>query len=195
MVEAELIASVRAGNQDAFAALVRAYQAVVYNLCCRMLGDAREAEDAAQETFLRTYSQFPRYDPTRSFKTWVLAIASHHCIDRLRRRRLTWLSLDDDLQAEGELWRSSMPGPEEVALRHEQRDDIMSLLTLLAPVDRGAIVLHYWCGLSYAETAVVLGTTVSAVKSRLHRARVALGRQMADEVGRCEIQATPECAR
>ena len=186
MIESELIAGVRAGHPGAFAALVGAYQAGVYNLCYRMLGDAREAEDAAQETFLRAYSQFHRYDSTRPFKTWLFAIASHYCVDRLRKRRVKWLSLDDELFAEGEMWRSTMPDPEEVALGHERRDEVTALLALLTPNDRSVIVLHYWCDLSYAEIAATLGATVSAVKSRLHRARVALGRRMTAEVGQHE---------
>ena len=149
-----------------------------------MLGDAREAEDAAQETFLRAYSQFHRYDSTRPFKTWLFAIASHHCVDRLRKQRLRWLSLDDELSAEGEMWRSATPGPEEIALGHERRDEVTALLAVLAPADRSAIVLRYWCGLSYAEIADVLGATASAVKSRLHRARLALGRRMTAEASR-----------
>ncbi|NTU66175.1 MAG: sigma-70 family RNA polymerase sigma factor, partial [Chloroflexi bacterium] len=132
------------------------------------------------------YGQLHRYDPSRPFKTWLFAIASHHCVDRLRKRRLKWLSLDDELLAEGEMWRSATPGPEEVVLDHERRDEITALLELLAPHDRGVIVLHYWSGLSYAEIADVLGTTVSAVKSRLHRAREKLGRRMTGEVGQCE---------
>jgi RNA polymerase sigma-70 factor (ECF subfamily) len=186
MVESELIADVRAGNRGAFAALVETYQTGVYNLCYRMLGDAREAEDAAQETFLRCYSQLHRYDPSRPFKTWLFAIAGHHCVDRLRKRRLKWLSLDDELLAEGEMWRSTTPGPEEVVLDHERRDEVTALLARLAPHDCSVIVLRYWSGLSYAEIADVLGVTVSSVKSRLHRARVALGRRMTAEVDRHE---------
>ena len=187
MLESELLTRVRAGDQGAYAALVGAYQAAIYNLCCRMTGDAREAEDATQETFLRAYSQLHRYDPDRPFKTWLFAIASHHCIDRLRRRRLNWVSLDDELLAEGEMWRAATPGPEEIALDHERRDEITALLALLSPQDRSAIVLHYWCGLSYAEIATVLGASVSAVKSRLHRARASLGHCItakADRIGR-----------
>jgi RNA polymerase sigma-70 factor (ECF subfamily) len=186
MVESELIASVRAGNLGAFTPIVETYQAAVYNLCYRMLGNAGEAEDAVQEAFLRAYSQLHRYDPARPFKTWLLAIASHHCIDRLRKRRWRWLSLDDEPLSEGEMWRAATPDPEDVALSHERRDEVATLLTHLAPQDRSAIVLHYWCGLSYAEIAIVLGASVSAVKSRLHRARAALGRRMAPEVGRRE---------
>ncbi len=84
------------------------------------------------------------------------------------------------------MWRSATPGPEEIALGHERRDEVTALLAVLAPVDRSAIVLRYWCGLSYAEIADVLGATASAVKSRLHRARAALGRRMTAEVSRHE---------
>ncbi len=192
MVETELISSVRAGDQRAFAALIGAYQTGIYNLCYRMMGDAREAEDAAQETFLRAYSQFHRYDPIRPFKTWLFAIASHHCIDRLRKRRNIWLSLDDDLLAEGALWRASTPNPEEIALRRERSDEVTTLLAQLAPKDRSAIVLRYWGGLSYAEIAVVLGASVSAVKSRLHRARTTLGRRMTAEPQWRETQITSQ---
>ena len=85
------------GDQDAFAEIVYAYQDSVYNLCYRMLSDHVEAEDAAQEAFLRAYLNLRRYDPGRSFKTWVLSIASNHCIDRLRRRRMQYVSIDDPL--------------------------------------------------------------------------------------------------
>ena len=78
----------RQGEQAAFAELVEAYQRPVYNLCYRMLGDPAEAEEAAQESFLKAYRGMRRYDPQRSFSTWLLSIASHHCIDQLRRRRL-----------------------------------------------------------------------------------------------------------
>ncbi len=191
MQETELIANVRAGDARAFAALVATYQTGIYNLCYRMVGDAREAEDAAQETLLRAYSQFHRYDPDRPFKTWLFAIASHYCIDRLRKQRSGWLSLDDDLLAEGEMWRASTPGPEEIALRHERRDEVTTLLEQLAPKDRSAVVLRYWGDLSYVEIAAVCGTSVSAVKSRLHRARVALGRRMAAEPQRREARKAP----
>ena len=66
------------GNELAFAWLVETYQTALYNLCYRMLGDADEAEEAAQETFLRAYAQLRSYDVTRSFKTWLFSIAHHY---------------------------------------------------------------------------------------------------------------------
>src|SRR3954468_8328093 len=107
------------GDQDAFAELVYTYQEAVYNLCYRLLAERTEAEDAAQEAFLRAYLNLQRYDPSRSFKTWLLTIASNHCIDRLRRRRLKWLSIDDDASPGLQL-SSDEPQPEEASISREQ---------------------------------------------------------------------------
>ena len=83
---------------DDFAELVECYERDVFNMAYWMLGDAAEAEDAAQEAFLRAYVKLSSYDSTRSsFKTWLLTITSNHCIDRLRKRRVTLLSIDEPL--------------------------------------------------------------------------------------------------
>jgi RNA polymerase sigma-70 factor, ECF subfamily len=162
------------GDQDAFAELVYAHQDSVYNLCYRILGDSTEAEDAAQEAFLRAYLNLQRYDPARPFKTWLLTIASNHCIDRLRRRRLQWLSLEDELLPAHPALNSDEPEPEEALLTNERSQAIQELLSHLSPEYRAAVVLRYWYDYSYAEIADILDTTESAVKSRLFRARQAL---------------------
>ena len=92
----EWVNQAKQGDQDAFTELVYLFTDPVYNLCYRMLGESGEAEDAAQETFLRIFINLNRYDTTRSFKTWLLSIASNHCIDRLRKRRMQLVSLDDE---------------------------------------------------------------------------------------------------
>ena len=71
------IARARQGDDEAFAQLVEAYQRPVFNICYRMLGEPAEAEDAAQETFIRAYTRIESYDPKRKFSSWLLAIASH----------------------------------------------------------------------------------------------------------------------
>jgi len=157
------------GDHRAFACLVDAYKAPVYNLCYRMLGNAPEAEDAAQETFVRVYNRPKTYNPQQKLSTWILSVASHHCIDRLRRRRIKRLSLD-------QVWplphhSSDQVQPEDVVLGHETKAEIRSLLQSLPAKYRLVIVLRYWQDLSYAEMAWVLDTTESAIKSRLHRAR------------------------
>ena len=175
MTEQEMVLRAQAGDKAAFTHLVELYQRAIYNLCYRMVGEATEAEDAAQETFLRAYSQFDRYDPTRPFKTWLFSIASHHCIDRLRRRRVTWCDIDDEPLSVHPALRERAPGPEETALRREQSVSIQGLLARLAPKDRAALVMRYWYDFSYEEIAAATGNTVSAVKSRLHRARESMG--------------------
>jgi RNA polymerase sigma-70 factor (ECF subfamily) len=173
------LADVRAalrGDAVAFTRLVEAYQRPVYNLAYRMLGDGDEAEEAAQETFLRAYTQLATYQTGRKFSSWLFSIAAHYCIDRLRRRRLTWLSIEDN-QAPDEALHSSEPGPEDAMIRNEKEATVHKMLAMLPPDYRLPIVLRYWHDLSYEEIAETTHSTVSAVKSRLFRARAMLADQ------------------
>lgn len=183
----ELVEEVLAGDDDAFAALVERYGRDVYNLAYRMLGNVGEAEDAAQEGFLRAYKHLSRYDPKRSFKTWLLSITSNHCIDRLRKRRITWLPIDEPLPPHPAL-RSSETGPEDSAIESERTAQVQELLDNLAPDYRAAVVLRYWYDMSYAEIAGTLETTESAIKSRLFRARQMLAEHArASETGQWAV--------
>ena len=160
------------GSDEAFTNLVETYQKHVYNLCYRMLGEPESAEDAAQETFLRAFQHLHRYDRKRPFATWLLSIAAHYCIDRLRRRKFSMASIDQDEEEGGfELPDADAPNPESEVVHNEQREQMQGLLRRLDSVDRAAIVLRYWNDCSEAEIAEALNLTVSAVKSRLHRAR------------------------
>jgi len=182
VTETDLIAHACAGDERAFVGLVELYQTPVFHLCYRMLGDPAEAEEAAQEAFLRAWSQLARYDRQRSFKTWLFAIASHYCIDLLRKRRVTWLSVDeDDAEVPQIALQDPTPGPEHEVARRERAAQLESLLRQLPPEDRRMVVMRYWHDLSYEEISTATGSTVSAVKSRLHRAREALGRLLGSE--------------
>lgn len=178
MTEQDWVQRARAGDDEAFTRLVETYQTPIYNLCYRMLGSTTEAEEAAQEAFLRAYTQFNRYDPARSFKTWLFSIASHYCIDLLRKRRLIWLSIEDDNLPPHPALHEPNPGPEETNIRREQTEAIQKVLAKLAPEDRMVIVMRYWHDMSYEEIAETTRATVSAVKSRLHRARGSLADMM-----------------
>jgi RNA polymerase sigma-70 factor, ECF subfamily len=156
------------GDEDAFASIVETYQRPVYNLCYRMLGDPIDAEDAAQETFWRAYQALNRYDPKRSFPTWLLSIAAHYCIDQQRKRRIPILSVD--LLPEEDA-PDNAPSPEKVVSVLEESAQMRKLLSSLGPQDRAAVVLRYWYEFSEEEIAKSLSLTVSAVKSRLHRSR------------------------
>ena len=165
------------GDQEAFGHLVRAYERPVYNLTYRMLGNSAEAEDAAQETFLRAYNKLATYQPGRKFVNWLLSIASHYCIDVLRRKgRAPQLSLDGPLPPQ---WLTSdSPRPDQEVNRKQDRERVRAVLDTLPPAYRAAVVLRYWYGMSYREIAATMNTTESAIKSRLHRAR----RMMAGEL-------------
>jgi RNA polymerase sigma-70 factor (ECF subfamily) len=166
--EAEWLAQAQRGDPEAFTNLVEMYQRPVFNLCYRMLQNAGDAEDAAQETFLRAYKSINRYDESRPFATWLLSIAAHYCIDQLRKQRMTIISMEDSPYIEV---IDNSPGPEASLSRRQEQERVRASLKSLSPVDRAAIVMYYWNDFSYQEIGQALDLTESAVKSRLHRAR------------------------
>jgi RNA polymerase sigma-70 factor (ECF subfamily) len=172
--EPEWLAKAKSGDDEAFNRLVEMYQTPVFNLCYRMLGDSGEAEDAAQESFWRAYQSIRRYDQSRSFATWLLSIAAHYCIDQLRKRRFTTTSLDAFPE---DTLPDSTPTPESSYSRREIQQQMRQLLATLGPQDRAAIIMRYWYDFSDEEIGDALSLSTSAVKSRLHRARLELARQ------------------
>ena len=173
----------RAGDRAAFGRLVEAYQAPIYNLTYRMLGDPQEAEDAAQETFLRAYVNLSSYDPARKFSSWLFSIASHHCIDRLRRQRSGAVSLDSE-PGLGETLPDHQPQPESVVLTHEEEQLVQRLLVRLPTDYRLIVALFYWYNFSCQEIGEVVGLSEGAVKVRLHRGRKMLAQMIqVDEAG------------
>jgi RNA polymerase sigma-70 factor, ECF subfamily len=174
----EWIAQAQRGNSEAFSKLVEACQTPVFNLCYRMLNDPYEAEDAAQETFLRAFNNLRQYDKQRSFLTWLLSIAAHYCIDQIRKRRMNLLSLDDAVYLDPP---DTAPGPESALSMGEEQKKVRMLLEKLSPQDRAAVIMLYWYDLSYDEIAEALSMTVSAVKSRLHRARQVMAQSWSEQ--------------
>lgn len=164
------------GDQQAFAALVEKYKDSVFNVAYRMLGNPSEAEDVAQEAFVRAYTQLHTYKDTHRFSTWLLSIASHLSIDQLRRRRFLALPLDNVPFLE---WIADAGvGPEESALAVEASDEMQRVLSVLPAKYRAVLILRYWHDLSYEEIAEALHLTPPLVKARLHRARELVARSM-----------------
>ncbi len=166
----------RRGNKEAFGNLIEAYQAPVFNLAYRMLGNADEAEQAAQEAFIRAWTRLDSYDSTHKFSTWLLSITSNYSIDQIRKRRAQLLSIDGPLPAHPALMSGGEASPEVQVIEDEREEAVQQLLNILPDDYRQAVVLRYWYDLSYDEIAEVMDTSVSAIKSRLFRAR----RQMAE---------------
>ncbi len=161
----------RQGDKTAFGNLIEAYQTPVYNLAYRMLNNSGEAEEAAQEAFIRAYTRLSSYNPEHKFSTWMLSITSNYCIDLIRKRRALLLSLDEPLPAHPALQSEKSKGPEAQMVINEQQEMVQNLLQELPEDYREAVVLRYWHELSYEEIAEMMNTTVSAIKSRLFRAR------------------------
>jgi RNA polymerase sigma-70 factor (ECF subfamily) len=177
-LEPAVLKQVHQGNQEAFTQLVETYQRPVYNLCYRMLGDPDEAEDASQETFLRVYRNIKHYDADRPFSTWLLSIAAHLCIDQLRKRRMVVISMDTTPYLDP---ADGAPGPEGEFFLKEDQVRVQALLKTLNPHDRAAVIMYYWYDFSYDEIARSLSLTPSAVKSRLHRARLSMAQSWSNQ--------------
>lgn len=171
-----LVQRTLAGDQQAYTSLVEKYKDSVFNVAYRMLGNPTEAEDVAQEAFVRAYTQLHTYKDSHRFSTWLLSIASHLAIDQLRRRRFLALPLENVPFLE---WIADLSlGPEDSALAVEASDEMQRILAVLPPKYRAVLVLRYWHDLSYEEIAEVLHLTPPLVKARLHRARELVARTM-----------------
>jgi RNA polymerase sigma-70 factor (ECF subfamily) len=164
----------REGDLSAFNELVVEYQALVYNVCYRMLGQAQAAEDAAQEAFVSAWRNIGTLRG-EAFRPWVLRIAANLCRDELRRRvRRPSSSLDAALEAGVPEPPDDDPLPEDTALNAELRAGLDAALAALPDDQRTAIVLCDVDGLDYSEIAAVMNTSLGTVKSRIARGRLRL---------------------
>ena len=182
--EAALLAALRAGDKAAFAELVAAYSARIYNVALKLLGDPIEAEDALQETFLSAYRAIDRFEGRSSLGTWLYRIATNASLMRLRKRREA-LSLDEPVELEdgASVSRQLVDWshvPEDVLLGVEARQAMDAAIAALPDTLRATFVLRDIESLSGAETAEVLGISLAAMKSRLHRARLFLRERLAN---------------
>lgn len=176
--EAEWLLNAQNGDQQAFSYLVEKYQRPVYNLSFRMLGNAQDAEDAAQEAFLRAYKAMKRYDNNRAFSSWLLSITAHYCIDQIRKKKFTVVSVEELSMPN---LPDNTPGVETKLSKKDEQLRIRELLEELSPIDRAAVIFYYWYDFSYQEISETLSLSISAVKSRLHRARRTMANRWAEK--------------
>ncbi len=181
-----LVATARSGNLGAFEVLVRRYQDRVFNLAYRLTGSLEEAEDAAQETFMKAHRALGGFRGTSGFYTWLYRIAVNTCHSRgrqtTRRRSMEGISIHA-----GEEEGVALPepeaangAPEKDLLAEERRRAVQEALLGLGPELREVVLLRDMEGLSYAQIAEALSITTAAVRSRLHRARTALAGRLKD---------------
>jgi RNA polymerase sigma-70 factor (ECF subfamily) len=173
----------RAGDPKAFEALVRRYQRWVFTLALRMLGDRAEAEDMAQEIFLKAYRGLGSFRGASRFSTWLYSIASHHCLNSLeaRRRRPASSPGPDpgsrslehhDSPAALDRVADGAPLADAILERADLARIVQAELRSLTPDHRLILILRDIQGLSYEEIAEALRLELGTVRSRLHRARL-----------------------
>ncbi len=178
--DAALMLRVKQGDSAAFTTLVEKYKQPVMNLAFRTLRDETEAEDLAQTVFVQAWKSAARYQPTAKLSTWLFTIARNLCLNEIRRRkRHPAESLDqtrDDADDQPSLQvedRRSSAAPDDL-LRGELETKVDEALSALPENQRTALLLCRQEELSYEEIAAVLGCTLSATKSLIHRARETL---------------------
>jgi len=164
--EATLLAHAQAGDGDAYAELVRAHQDVAFRIAMLITQDAAEAEDAAQEGFVRAWRALPRFEAGRPLRPWLLTIVANEARNR-RRSAGRRSALAQRAAAEPV---APVPLPEAAALAGSDRRELAAALERLAPDHREVIVLRFLLDLSEAECAAALGCRPGTVKSRLSRA-------------------------
>ena len=180
----ELIAAILKGDQESFGELVERYQGRLVNYLFRLLRDVDEAHDLAQEVFLKIYQALDRYDPQYKFSTWLFRVARNAAIDRIRKRRIHFVSMDrrrDDDGPEG-TWepRSETAGPYSSLRNVERGDAIQRAIDSLPWEYRQLIVLRHYGELTYDEIASSQKMPLGTVKNKLFRARQMLKEHLRD---------------
>ncbi len=171
---------VKCGDVQAFEAIVEKYKQPVINLMYRMIHDLDEAEDLAQNVFVRVFQSAHRYEVSAKFSTWLFTIARHSCLNEIRRRlrhpaeSLDGSFSDDDEQPTRQFVDIKTVSPPDVFLRRELEQKIQEALDALPEKQRLAVLLCRQDELSYEEIAVALECSVSATKSLIHRGRETL---------------------
>src|SRR4051794_29799 len=166
-----LMVRIAKGDQAAFRLLSRRHVPAMVGLARRVLGNAAEAEDVVQEAMLRVWTNAPRWQPLAALKTWLTRVVVNLCLDR--KRRATMLNLE----AAGEV-ADPTPGAGELAESGERERLLAEAIQTLPERQRSAIVLTYSEGMSNAQVADMLGTSVSAVETLLVRGKQNLRRAL-----------------
>jgi RNA polymerase sigma-70 factor (ECF subfamily) len=169
------VKAARRGDKRAFESLVRSVQRPVYGLCLRLLRTEAEASEVAQETFLRAFQNLHRYDDSRSFDVWVMAIARNLCLDLLRRRTRVQT---EDVEDFKDRLPSAGVSQEEGAIAKEERKSLEAAMETLSAEDREVLALYYVQKRTTKEIAQIIGCAPGTIMARLFRSREKLRKQM-----------------
>ncbi|ATF10796.1 RNA polymerase sigma factor SigW [Brevibacillus sp. HB1.2] len=177
-VEKRLTQRAKRGDREAFAELIEIYKDKIFQLAYRMVGNRQDAEDIAQETFLRVYANLHSYDDSYKFSTWIYRIATNLCIDRGRKKRPDF-SLDEETEpGQGLDWYSRLSSnertPEDKVVTQELQETVQDALSHLQPKYRSIMILRYIEDLSLQEISDIVKLPITTIKTRIHRGREAL---------------------
>ena len=164
--------AVAGGDLDAFNEIVLRYQGLAWKTAYRFIGDPMEAQDVAQEAFLKILDAAPLYREKGAFRTYFYRILTHLCIDRTRRKHP--VNIDDFPNIP-----DPSPGPMEILIDRERGTRVRAALDTLPPNQKAAMILKHFEGLSYAEIAQILDVTPKAVEGLISRAGASLSALLA----------------
>ncbi len=175
----ELVTRAQLGSEKAYRELLDRYQRPVFSIIFRMIRDREQAEDLAQETFVRVFNHIGRYDPRYKFSSWIFKIATNLTIDWIRRKELKTVSIDgsrnavtsDEMEATAITIVSEDENPEELLEAKELGEEIEQAIGKLRPEYRAAILLRHVEGREYQEIAEIMALPLGTVKTYIHRGR------------------------
>ncbi|HEU4557460.1 MAG TPA: sigma-70 family RNA polymerase sigma factor [Longimicrobium sp.] len=187
LTDHDLVVRAQTGSEKAYRELLGRYQRPVFSLIYRMVRDREQAEDLAQETFVRVFNNIDRYDPAYKFSSWIFKIATNLTIDWIRRKELPTVSIDgsryatssDDIEASTITVESNDENPEELLESRELGSQIETAIGQLRPEYRQAIVLRHIDDRPYEEIAQIMALPLGTVKTYIHRGRKELQEMLA----------------
>ncbi|MBL7073840.1 sigma-70 family RNA polymerase sigma factor [candidate division KSB1 bacterium] len=180
-IESEYLTRIAAGDQTAFQDLVRKYQSMVFNVAYRMLESRHDAEDITQDVFIKAYHSAGSFRHEAKVSTWLYRIAINLSLNVLRKRTRLFFPLDCVSTKESQLNDFPAPSdgePDAQLMKKEKEESVKKALHALPKKQRTAIILHRYEGLSYKEIAGVMNTSLSAVESLIHRAKLNLRKKL-----------------
>ncbi len=175
----EIIKSYQDGDEKAFETLFEKYKRPVFNFIFYMVKNRAEAEDLAQEVFLKAYFKRASFEGRSSFKLWLLAIARNACLDRIKKPKFTWLPWESKGRSQedhalSETVPSPEPTPEQTLEKKEESGRVAGLLDKLPEQQRMALFLSHFEGMAYQEISEVMGCSLAKVKVLIYRAKTRL---------------------
>jgi RNA polymerase sigma-70 factor (ECF subfamily) len=168
----DIVELLRGAADRAFALVLDRYESKVYRLCCTLLRDRTQAEDAAQESLIRIWKALPSYDQRASLSTWIYAVTRNRCLSILERRREAPSLSETEIAAQASSLAAADPSDDDAC------EQLRKLVDLLAERQRRVLVLYYYEERSVSEVAEMLAMPEGTVKTVLHRARAALSEKL-----------------